>query len=792
MRLLLLPLLLFTLLNLQTLNAQETTAKKEQIAKVLADYFYLERENIHVHFDKKIFLTSEKIWFKGYVFHRKMNMPFFATTNIYASLIDQEGNILETQLLYGSLASFSGSFALGEKIKSGKYYLQFYTNWMNNFTEDESAIYEVDIINPDQGIASDLGRPDLTKINFNFRAEGGTIVKDCVNSIGISISDCNGYPVPATSANIVNENGEVLKTIPLNSMGYGRFDLTGNPAGLKAEVIVHGNTHRSPLPSAELKGIAITVNNYAMPDKVIINLRTNNITKNSLGSKPLYMVIQQDAKAVIADFNFTDGKLEHTLVLPQTDFFSGLNTIRLLDNDLNQIAERIVFKYPAGSLKTEVQKGKRYSNHTELTANVGYPAMNVSVSVLPGETASIVTDNDIYSSFLISPYIEDKNHVAAKYFLESYSKAKHYELDLFLLNQQSKYNWRNIMHNPPKNSHTFDIGVTLKATINQNIKNRKDYKVRVVSLAGMFDEQVDINEKGEIQLENLILADSSMVKFSLIDKSGKTQQIKLYPQIFNNIRQYNKKYKPLPQSCAFNSESAALFADLDLPLLPKNTIMLEAVELTADKKELKFSRAAGHGQLRGYKISETDSKNFFYILDFIRYHGFDVENNGVDVGIYGRTMNTINGQRTSPLIYMDNIIVRDFSVLLNIQTADIDEFYVNQHAMVPSVDNRMGIVRMYMKKTWERPVKGSTDNNFIVKNGYKTIKPFENITYSTTSDEGFQNFGLIDWEPMVLPDGSGEFKLEIPHTAQSRIKLLIEGFSADGKLISEIKTIDLN
>ena len=118
-------------------NLTNAQGNKEKIGKAITDYFHLERENIHVHLDKKIFLNNEQIWFKGYVFHRKLNIPFFATTNIYANLIDDDGNIIDTQLLYGNIASFSGSFKLNDTFKSGRYYLQFYTNWMNNFTEDE-------------------------------------------------------------------------------------------------------------------------------------------------------------------------------------------------------------------------------------------------------------------------------------------------------------------------------------------------------------------------------------------------------------------------------------------------------------------------------------------------------------------------------------------------------------------------------------------------------------------------------------------------------------------------------
>ncbi|NBL63811.1 hypothetical protein GV828_01205 [Flavobacterium sp. NST-5] len=65
-------------------NAQEVDNKKQAIAKAIEDYFFLERENIHVQFSKEVYLTNEKIWFKGYVYHRKNNLPFYNTTNVYA------------------------------------------------------------------------------------------------------------------------------------------------------------------------------------------------------------------------------------------------------------------------------------------------------------------------------------------------------------------------------------------------------------------------------------------------------------------------------------------------------------------------------------------------------------------------------------------------------------------------------------------------------------------------------------------------------------------------------------
>jgi hypothetical protein len=773
-------------------NAQ-SSEKKQQIAKAVTDYFHLERENIHAHLNKNVFLTSESVWFKGYVYHRKAGIPFFATTNIYASLIDGQGNILNTQLLYGSIGSFSGSFKLDGTFKSGKYYLQFYTNWMNNFTEDESSIYEISVINPETGAEGIPGKPDLSRINIAFHPEGGNIIKDINNIIGITVSDCLNDPIAVSSIDIVNASGAVVKTVQINKMGYGRFDLPADSGqGLKAVVKAGGKVHEQPLPAPQLKGIALEINNYSFPDKLIAKIKTNALTAGTYKGKSFFMLVQQDEKYLIHELGFTTDKPEQMVVIPQKDLSEGTNTIRILDSDLNQIAERLVFKYPSSGLVTELRQIKKDSEYTELTGKINQPAMNMSISILPDATAALASNNDIYGSLLISPYVESQKKFSGRYFFESLSKVKHYELDLLMLNQISKYKWWNILKNPPKNTYTFDMGVTLKATLNNKLGNNKNYKVRAVSTAGMFDEQLDINEKGEILLENMVLADSSNVRFSLLENGVKKQELKLYPQVFNNKRKFNKIYKPMAKECplSINDTLNTAFVDM-LPKFNTNTIILDAVEVKADKKELKYRKAPGNSQLRPYKVTETDSHSFFYILDFIRYHGFDVENDGISVGIFGRTINTINGQRSTPLIYIDNVQLLSFDQLQGMQLADVDEFYVNQHAIVPTVNNRMGIIKIYMKKSFSHRSKEISDSSYTIKDGFAKVEPFENATYNSTSDSGFINFGVIDWQPVTLPDSKREFTINVPNTSQKTIRLIIEGIGVDGKMISEIKTIQV-
>ncbi len=781
-------------LSLATLfftNAVAQTTKKDEIAKKLTDYFFLERENIHVHFDKDIFLTDESVWFKGYTYHRKNNTPFFACVNIFATLIDDEGNVIESQLLYGNMGTFSGSFKLKDSMKSGRYYVQFYTNWMNNFTEDESFVGEITVVN--QHITPSLfNTPNYSKINIDLHPEGGTLVEGISNNIGISITDCNNKPIAAGEATLVNENGETGQIINLNEQGYGRFNFTPDRTKqYKIVTTIEDKEYEQVIPQAQLKGVSLEVNSYAAANKTIIKTRINPLMQTALSGKSLYLVIHKDEKAIITEIDFKNQDLEQFIAMNNLDLFDGLNTIRVLDSELNELAERVIYIYPKSVLNIEIAKAKETDNNIVVSGKVSHANMNLSISMLPTNTITLKEHKDIYSSLLVAPYIENYKALGTRTYLNTISRKSQYEMDLFLLNQNSKYQWRDIKNNPPKSSYTFDIGLSLKGTINNSGK-LKNYKVKVSSFEGMIDETVDINEKNEFFLDNLILADSVKLDFFLV-KDDTKKQVKLYPQLFNTNRVYNKQYKPEPVECPIPENNTTTS---NLPELPDqidiNAIMLDEVELHGTNNTLKYKRTFGNSQLRGYKITEDDSKSFFYILDFIRYHGFNVEVSAGRVSITGRTINTINGQPSTPMIYINNMQVLSFDILWQMQTQDIDEFYINQHAVVPSVNNRMGIIRIYMRKDYSSKAKNNSPTSFLVKDGFKRITPFKNENYISTATKGFENFGVVDWEPLITTDEKGEFKLELPRTGQDSIKVLIEGISPDGKLISEIKTIHLN
>lgn len=779
---LLLTLPLFT-------QAQES---KEKIEKAVTDYFHLERENIYVQCNKSVYISNEDVWFKGYVYHRKKNLPFYTTINVYASLMDETGKVLETKLLYANIGSFSGSFKLGDKLASGHYYIQFYTNWMNNFKEDESAVAQFTIINQKTGAGTALTAADLSRLNITLAPEGGNLIAGVTNIVGVRVADCNNEATPISTADIVDNKGSVLKKIQLNKLGYGRFDII--PAmgeTYKLVATLEDQKHESSLPPAMASGVALEINNLTSADKTSITVRPAGNAASRY--KSLVLLVHKDGAQNIYDIDLSTGK-EVKFAIANNDLAEGVNTFRLLDKDFNEIAQRVVFKYPSTTLASTFTKKTRGIISDEYSGKINYNGMlNLSVSVLPENTKAADEANDIYSSLWLLPYIENTEKSVGKYYFTTISRGKAYELDLFLLCHKSKYQWQDVMNNPPKSTYNFDMGVTLKGTVPKNLVN-KNAKVRMFSITGI-DETTAMDENGIFYFSNLIIADSTHINLTVINKGNTPKEFNIKPYIVNPIKQYNKMYRPVPR-CTVRNDNATPVAGTDalqLPELTPEAILLE--ETIIENKRLKYEKSFGNGRLTGYKITDKETNAYHTVLQYIISRGgFHVEQDymGQGIHIFSRARNSIKAGQSEPIIYINNMQLLDHSQLSIITLDEVDEIYMSSIALIPSIRNYNGAIKIYLKPASAYTGgKKKTTPDIVITNGFQRSQPFENIAYSSTISQGFQNFGVIDWNGDIMTDENGEFSIKIPKMGPKSVKLLIEGFSADGKLISEIKTLQI-
>ncbi|RZK02801.1 MAG: hypothetical protein EOO46_18295, partial [Flavobacterium sp.] len=426
-------------------SQNNSEVSKAKIASVFENYFNLEREAIHLHLNKTIFLNNESIWFKGYIINRKNSKPFF-TSNIFVLLLDENGKQISEQLVFASNGVFSGKIELRSTITSGKYYIQAYTNWMNNFTEDESTISGITIINPTQGVKN-YKKLNLNSLKVNLHPEGGNFVKGIENAMGISLLDCMNNTIDSIEGRLQTFEGTVLRTFKLNKFGYTKIIVPQTDKKLKIVFNHNDEIFEKELPTPTDIGLGLIVNNFSDEEKTFLNLSTNTITLKTLEAKKLFLVISKDEKKIIQEFKF-DHQAKKNFVIEKKSLFNGINTLRIIDDELNQLCERLIY---SDSIKANpdriisISKGKANAGQINLIGFNSFSESSISITALPEKTkANDFNKTNIKVALNINPYLINPLENPSYYFKDT-DRIKKLELDLLLVNQSDlKYNWNNM------------------------------------------------------------------------------------------------------------------------------------------------------------------------------------------------------------------------------------------------------------------------------------------------------------------------------------------------------------
>ena len=216
---------LFCLFLFSQSYSQSSTpsSNTEKIKNIIETYFQNDRENIHVQFNKDVYVNNEKIAFKGYVISKNNGGPSNQTTNVQLVIYDNQDQIVQKQLLYTNEGTFSGIIELTDKFKSGTYHFHFYTNWMNNFNEDDSYTQVIEIISKDEPYSIKSDEPNWQTAKVSFFPEGGSIIEETNNTVGVKITDCNQKGIEIQDGLILNSKSNEVSRFKTNKMGNGVF-----------------------------------------------------------------------------------------------------------------------------------------------------------------------------------------------------------------------------------------------------------------------------------------------------------------------------------------------------------------------------------------------------------------------------------------------------------------------------------------------------------------------------------------------------------------------------------------
>ena len=763
--------------------------EKTVIESSFNGYINLPREVAFAHLNKSLYLKGETLGFSVYVLDKNTKKPSTKTTNIYTVIADKNNKIIKEQLIWSKEGKAIGSFNIDSTFPSGNYTFKAYTNWMKNFDEQNLYAQSIKIINPDITVDNEITTIS-SKLDAQFLPEGGHLVADTENTVGVVVKDTLGYGIPDIKGRVLNDKGMIVSNFKTNHLGIGKFLLRhDSKTSYSVEIDFRNRIQTFDLSAAEQKGLNLTLNQ--MSSKVILTFNTNAQTLPIIKNKPYTLFIHNGNQSKTIPIEF-ENDTKVTKAIARKDLFAGINIFTVFTEENAPILERIFFNYEGiESLKTAEVYTKKNQDSLLIQVPVNGLKPNevahLSISVLPFDTKSYNADHNILSYTLLQPYV--KGYIEnAKYYFSAIDMKKQYELDNLLLTQAwSSYEWNSIFNNPPKLKYDFETGIAFTGNSNY------DGKGRFILLSSKYHDALAFVVKetdSTFSHNNYFVEDEEQLQFTQVTGKTKMQKPSLYlqftpskiPKIDNFISVLTLKDKSI-----FEANGSDMVFDTEWNTIEK----LDEVIIEANLEKQRLDKLTKYHSGGRVDLFDDDQRaNELNLTAYLNGKGFQVFENLLSGQI------TIKRGRDTPAIFLNNRRIRDTRELLLFNMNDVDYIAVDRttKGYDASVVGEGGSIHIKTdpRLLFKNDTRRQFNQQIILPLTFTSPKTFYVPKYVYYKSNFFKEYGVIDWVPDVTLDTSNAINLKVFDTKAKQIKLFIEGMTSEGRYISEEKIIMVN
>lgn len=771
--------IVFCLFSMSSLLAQS----KIDLKSSYDDYVNLPREVAFAHLNKSLYVKGETIGFSVYVFDKNTKLPSTQTTNVYAVISDKDNKPIKEQMIWAKDGKATGLFYADSLFTTGNYTFKAYTNWMRNFDEQNYFVQNIKIVDPSEIVAD----PEeiTSKLDAQFLPEGGHIVADTDNNIGVIIKDVKGFGIPNITGTITDQNNTIITQFTTNEMGIGKFSFRHERNNrYKVNLDFRNREQTFDLNFGQTKGVNMMLNE--LRSKVLITLNTNAQTLPIIKGKPYTLMIHNGFKSSTNTLEFNN-ELSVSMAVEKKGLEPGINIFTVFNEKNQPILERLYFNYDGIA---SLSAGNTYYRKESDSLAVQIPikglstdeVANLSVSIMPAETKSYNAHHNIHSYTYLQPYV--KGYIEnARYYFTDITPKKKFELDNLLLTQGwSSYNWSNIFNNPPQQLYDFERGISFKAT---STKHKGDGKF-ILHTSKNHEAQAYVLKDGETTFgdKGFIIEDEDMLEFTEIINESQMRKASLsvqlspikVPSIRPKLNMFNYREKT-----RFEANSSDIVFDQSWEKVEQ----LDEVVIQANvekKREEELSRKFGG---RVDIFDDEQRTNAIDLATYLNGYGYQTTQNFGRLQIFRWRF----GEPIAPLIYWNGQRVLDFDVFFNFDMRDIDYIAIDlsnkqYDAAQPSPAGSIHIktdpsIRLKNDKRLKFNQKVGLPLTFTSEKQYYAPKY---VYYNTAF---FRDYGVIDWVSNVQIDEANTINLKFMDTGTKQIKLYVEGTTNKGKLISE-------
>ena len=536
--------------------------------------------------------------------------------------------------------------------------------------------------------------------------------------------------------------------------------------------LLDGSILRENVPKAESTGVIMNVIN-PNTNHINITLKSNEETIKNLDGNEFRVHIHNAKSYLSRNIRFKKGKGTYRFLISNKKLSPGVNIVTLFNQENKPVCERIIFIYnnnmfpKISVLTTKTSKDSISINLKKVSDDIHF----LSASFLPEITKAYKPENNIYSKFLLKPYI--KGHIQnPSYYFNNTNRKKLAALDILLMNQGwSKFSWKNIFHSPPKPIYKIQKGITISGELIIPPKRRNGI-LSLISPINNLAFSKDSLQK-EFKFTNLFLTDTSTITLSYRTPRGKEKK----PSGF-------VRFSPIKTTEVINPKVIEIFENVEdvTQVSLDNFISKREVldEITIKAKVETEEKPINRGAFtRSIEINESYNPSLD-MISFINFNGFEATVNVYrQVSIVDRRTKKVAG-----LVIDDINFSSRLHEVLNYRIEDIKSYHIKQFAGA-------SVIYLYTRKK-SLSIISPTKKDYIVPFGYAIEKEYYQPQYGSNSDNAFKHYGAIFWAPSItLQESEKEHFIKIPTLNQESIRVFIEGITNKGKLISVEKVINI-
>lgn len=439
------------------------------------------QEKVFVHLDNTCYFLGDTIWYKAYTRRTDKDVPSNVSRVLYAELYNQDGYLVERQMVKMRHGEGHGNFVLTDTLYGGYYELRAYTRWQLNWGQTQhphtryaerwffnqamareyyrdyeklySRVFPV-YDKPKQAgeYAHDMTvRPlrrvykeeDKSAVTLSCYPEGGQLVAGAPCRMAFEATTEEGEWMEGECRLLAADGTTVAQA---QAVSRGRGSLCFTPQATQTYTVsftaTDGRTASLKLDAAATDGVALSM--QCDDDTWHLSITPCGTT----ATKPLGFTIMNEG--VVHLFQEID-HAPFTLDLPCSDLKVGVNQVTVFDADGRVWADRLFFVTTpdllSPSLTIEGLK-EQYEPYEEVALTI-YAATESSASLSVAVRDAALQDylydsGNIMTEMLLSSEIRGFVPQPA-YFFESDDEPHRTALDLLMLTQGwRRFNWHTM------------------------------------------------------------------------------------------------------------------------------------------------------------------------------------------------------------------------------------------------------------------------------------------------------------------------------------------------------------